>query len=35
MEFVGCFGKEIVEFTPASSDDQRNGRNLVIIEREA
>jgi hypothetical protein len=35
MEFVGRFGKELLEFAPARSDDRRYDRNLIIIDREA
>ncbi|WP_227134627.1 hypothetical protein [Halorubellus salinus] len=35
MEFIGRFGKDLLEFAPASSDDRRNDRNLVIIDRDS
>ncbi|WP_323677547.1 hypothetical protein [Halorubellus sp. PRR65] len=35
MEFIGRFGKDLLEFAPASSTDRRNDKNLVIIDREA
>jgi hypothetical protein len=33
MEFIGRFGKDLLEFAPSSSDERRNERNLVIIDR--
>lgn len=35
MEFIGRFGKDLLEFAPASSTDRRNDQNLVIIDRDA
>ncbi|MFC6954761.1 hypothetical protein [Halorubellus litoreus] len=35
MEFVGRFGKDLLEFAPASSTDRRNDRNLIVIDRDA
>jgi hypothetical protein len=35
MEFVGRFGKDLLEFAPASSTQRRNDRNLIIIDRDA
>jgi len=35
MEFIGRFGKDLLEFAPASGDERRNDRNLIIIDRDA
>ena len=35
MEFVGRFGKDLLEFAPSSCSDRRNDTNLLIIDREA
>lgn len=34
MEFAGKFGKDLFEFYPAKSDQRRNSKNILVVNRD-